>query len=160
MKILIRPVAEAFLQRVRERGVDDLNEPVRRLTAAGGEPCREVLRRARPGEEIILASYCPFEVPGPFREFGPIYVLAHSSDEAVARDHFPESPGRETDYFGRTLVVRAYDDAQNICDAALTEPASAPALIEQFLGRTNIRLVDARFPTYGCFACRIERACD
>src|SRR5258706_13487368 len=69
MKILIRPLPDSFLDRVRQQRLDDLGQPVRRLTAKGGEPCRDILRRARPGEEIILASYCPFEAAGPFREF-------------------------------------------------------------------------------------------
>ena len=160
MKILIQPLSGAFLRRVREGGIDDLQQPVRRLLADGGEPCRDVLRRARPGEEIILASHSPFDAPGPFREFGPIYVLARASDEVVRRDRFPDSSGGPADFFGRALVVRAYDHAQNICDAELTEPRSAPGLIERLLERSEVQFVDARFPTYGCFACRFVRAGD
>ncbi len=79
MSFQIRPLPQAFLDRVRNEGIDDQGEPVQRLIAQGGEPCRDVLRRARPGEAIPLAS-----------------------------------------------------------------PDTA--------------FVQARFPTYGCFACRIERA--
>lgn len=64
MKIAIRPIKEDFLLKVREASLDDQNQKVVRLTAAGGEPCRDVLRRAKPGEELILASYCPFTVAG------------------------------------------------------------------------------------------------
>ena len=160
MKINIRPIPSAFLQRVRKLGLDDLGQPVRRLTAQGGEPCREVLRRALVGEEIILASYCPFDAPGPFREFGPVYLLARSSDETVSRDHFPVSSGCPTDYFGAGLVVRAYNQAQEICEAAHTAPGTAPKVIEGYLTRPDVTFVDARFPTYGCFACRFERAAD
>jgi Protein of unknown function (DUF1203) len=158
MKFLIRPLSEKFLQRVREHGLDDLDQPVHRLTAKGGEPCREVLRRARPGEEILLASYCPFDAPGPFREYGPVYVLAQASDEPVIRHDFPAKTGEPTDYFGSGLVIRAYNQAQEIADATHATPSSAAERIAHYLARSDMKYVDARFPTYGCFACRFERA--
>lgn len=155
---MIRPLRPGFLKRVREHGLDDLNQPVRPLMAQGGEPCRDVLRRARPGEEILLASYGPFDAPGPFREFGPVYVLAHRSGEIVSRDGFPETTGGPSDYFGPGLVVRAYNRAQEICAASHAAPAAAPSIIEDYLRQPDVQFVDARFPTYGCFACRFERA--
>ena len=154
MIMSIRPLPDAFLRKVRETGFDDQAQPVRRLIAKGGESCRDVLRRARPGEEIILASFCPFDSPSPFREFGAIYVRSEPSAEKVSWDGFPTT----TDYFGVSLVIRAYDEIHDICAAAMTTPQSAPAEIEKFLAQGGVKFVDARFPTYGCFACRFERA--
>ena len=57
MKYKIKKIREDFLQKLRIEGLDDLNQKVVYLIAQGGEPCRDVLRRARVGEELILASY-------------------------------------------------------------------------------------------------------
>jgi hypothetical protein len=50
------PLRDSFLLKARSEGVDDLGQPVERWVAEGGEPCRDALRRARPGEALILAS--------------------------------------------------------------------------------------------------------
>lgn len=157
MDIRIAELPEAFLRRVREQGIDDLGQPVERFRAEGGEPCRDVLRRARPGEALILASHSPFAQPGPFREFGPVYVLADASDEVVARDRLPLPDGSETAYFGARLVLRAYSADQRIVAAELAEADAAAATMEALWARPDTAWLQARFPTYGCFACRIER---
>ena len=84
--ITIAAIPTRFLQRVRTEGLDDQGQAVKRVIAQGGEPCRDVLRRATAGEELILASFTPFSKPGPYKEYGPIFVLAQSADEAVRRD--------------------------------------------------------------------------
>ena len=90
LPVTIAPIPAAFLKRVRLEGLDDLGQPVKRVTAQGGEPCRDVLRRARKGEELILASFSPFTNPGPFHEFGPVYVLANESSDLVDRLERPD----------------------------------------------------------------------
>jgi len=154
----ILPLPRAFLDRVRNEGLDDQGQPVQRLTAEGGEPCRDVLRRARPGEEILLASFCPYDQTGPFREFGPVYVLSEPSDESVDYHRFPDSGDGLTDYFHGQLALRAYGHDEDIRDAVLVTAEEAPGSAERFLGSPDTAFVQARFPTYGCFACRIERA--
>lgn len=57
----ILPVRDDFLARARSEGIDDLGQPVERMFATGGEPCRDSFRRAEAGEALILASYCPFQ---------------------------------------------------------------------------------------------------
>lgn len=157
MKIWIASLPGNFLRRTREEGLDDLGQPVERLIAEGGEPCRDVLRRARPGEALILASHTPFMQPGPFREFGPVYLLAEASAEEVRRDRLPLPPGDETTYFGPRFVLRAYSAEQRIVAADLVEADAAQVAVESLLSRPDTAYLQARFPTYGCFACRIER---
>lgn len=158
MQIHIPVLPTDFLRRVREDGRDDLGQPVERLTAEGGEPCRDVLRRARPGEELILASFSPFAGPGPFREFGPVYVLAAPEPDAAPRDVLPLPAGDDTDYLQEHFVLRAYDDDQSILDGAWVGPADATQRLSELLQRPEVAFVDVRFPVAGCFACRIERA--
>lgn len=159
MHYRILPLPTEFLARVRTEGRDDLDQPVRRsISAEGGEPCRDVLRRARPGEEIILASYSPFQVRGPYREFGPVFVLATPSGEEPARDAVPFDPSQPTSYFAHRLTLRAYSPGEEIVDARIVDGPQADAQVRDFLARPGVAWVDARFPAYGCFAARFVRA--
>jgi hypothetical protein len=153
----IAPIPEAFLRRVRTEGIDDLGQPVKRLIAEGGEPCRDVLRRAVPGEELILASFTPFTKPGPFKEYGPVYVLAHASGEAPRRDALPPAGGA-SDYLRAQFVVRAYSDREEIRDAALVQASDLETAVEQFFQSDDTAFLHVRFPTYGCFALRVDRS--
>lgn len=151
----IAAIPESFLQRVRVEGIDDLGQPVKHVIAKGGEPCRDVLRRATAGEPLILASFTPFTKPGPYKEYGPVFVLAQPG-EAARRDELPRAGGA-TDYLREQFVVRAYSDAEEIVDAAFVNAGEFEATVERFLASEEIAFLHVRFPTYGCFACRIDR---
>jgi len=158
MHVRIAPLPGAFLARVRTAGLDDLGQPVRRLRAEGGEPCRDVLRRARAGEALLLASFCPFALAGPYREYGPVFVLANASAEPVARDRLPRADGSAEAYVRDRLALRAYGPDESILDAALVGAGALGDEAARLLARPDVAFVHARFPVYGCFACRIERA--
>jgi hypothetical protein len=154
MKIQIAPLPEEFLTRVRTKGIDDLGQPVKRLVSVeGGEPCRDVLRRALPGEELILASFSPFGQVGPYHEYGPVFVLANADGtDSAARDRLPVDG-----YLRSQFVVRAYGADESIVDAAMVTPGDADDVIERFFASGDVAFVHARFPVYGCFALRIDR---
>ncbi len=116
---------------------------------------RDVLRRAEPGEQVILGSHALFPDEGPFREFGPIYVSSRCEPRSGAgRDIF------EGTYFCGELVLRRYDERRWISGARRIETGQAAALVEEWLSMPATAFVDARFPEYGCFACRFVRATD
>jgi len=54
-------------------------------------------------------------------------------------------------------VLRAYSGEETILDAALVTAEEAPAAIERFFESAEVAFLHARFPTFGCFACRIDR---
>ncbi len=54
-------------------------------------------------------------------------------------------------------MLRAYTDDEAIRDAALVTRESAEATLERFLASPETAFVHARFPTYGCFALRVDR---
>ena len=145
--LTIAPLPAAFLDRVRREGVDDLGQPVKRLIAEGGEPCRDALRRAEPGEELILASFSPFTKAGPYKEFGPVFVLANGAPNAALTDG----------YLRERFVIRAYSHDEAILDAAMVTHEDADEAIERFFASNDTAFLHARFPVYGCFACRIDR---
>jgi len=154
MNIAIAPLPNSFLDRVRQQGIDDLGQPVKRLRAEGGEPCRDVLRRAEPGEELILASFSPFQQAGPYHEYGPVFVLANAADDGSSRDALPIP----TNYLREQFVLRAYRQDESIRDAALVTRESSQETLERFLADPETAFVHARFPVYGCFALRVDRA--
>jgi hypothetical protein len=154
--ITIAPIPTAFLNRVRLEGLDDLSQPVKRVEAQGGEPCRDVLRRAQPGEQLILASFTPFTKPGPYHEYGPVFVLAEDSGEQVLRVGLPAA-GSPSDYLREQFAVRAYSEGEEIVDAALIEARDFDATIERFFRSDDVAFLHVRYPAYGCFSCRIDR---
>jgi len=152
----ITPIRASFVQRARAAGLDDLNQPVERHIAAGGEPCRDALRRARPGEALLLASYCPFEQAGPYREYGPVFLLADPAAPVQGLDRLPLSG--EQPYLGTGFLLRAYSAAERILGGVVVAAAEAEAHLQALLSRAEVAFVLARFTGHGCYACRIERA--
>lgn len=150
----IIPLRPDFVERARGQGLDDQHQPVERQVADGGEPLRDVMRRARPGEAILLASYCPFSEAGPYREYGPVFILAQHQDSAMPAALPIDGDGA---YFNRTFVLRAYSARQRIVDAVLTIPEEAETRLSDLLDRPDVSFVLARFAAYGCYACRVER---
>jgi hypothetical protein len=157
MKFQIKPVREDFLVKVRNYGLDDQNQPVERFVAEGGEPCRDVLRRARQGEGLILASYCPFSRPGPYKEYGPVFVLAEADGHAPTLDELPLPQSTPTDYLAGQFVLRAYDAGERIVDATLSTPQRCERDLERLFGNPGTAFVLVRFAAYGCYALRVER---
>jgi Protein of unknown function (DUF1203) len=159
MNLHVAALPDDFLTRVRERGLDDQLQAVHRyVSAEGGEPCRDALRRARPGEEVILASYCPFTLSGPYKEFGPVFVLANSDAQPVQRGTLPIAASVEDSFLQERFALRAYSHNEWILDSALVMRDAAQEMVERFLARDDVAFVQARYPGHGCFACRIERA--
>lgn len=152
----IAPVRADFLEKARTEGIDDLGQPVERLVAKGGEPCRDAFRRAEAGEALILASYCPFERAGPYREYGPIYILAQAEAGMAPPALLPVTGTMP--YLGSSFVLRAYSLEERIVGAELATPADAADQLQRLFGEHAPTFVLARFPTYGCYALRIERA--
>ena len=158
MNLHIVALPADFLTRVRVRGLDDQLQAVHRyVSAEGGEPCRDALRLAMPGEEVILASYCPFTLNWPYKEFGPVFVLAHPEPQPVRRDALPIATPLESSYLQERFALRAYSHNEWILDGALVERDAAYDTVERFLARPDVAFVQARYPSHGCFACRIER---
>ena len=157
LAVAIASIPERFLRRVREQGLDDLGQPVKRVTAEGGEPCRDVLRRAVAGEQLILASFTPFAKAGPYKEYGPIFVLADAGADGAMRDSLPRAGG-PLDYLREQFVIRAYSADEEIVDAALVKAGDFSAAVERFFASPGTAFLHVRFPTYGCFAMRIDRA--
>lgn len=147
----ITPLPASFADRVRDTHRDDFGRAVGVTIAQGGEPLRDQLRRAAPGERIMLCSFQCVPLPSLFAEIGPIFISAEPTPTAAVRNGLP--PG----YFNRTFALRAYDAGDRIVESTLVEPAAAPDAIRTLLSRPDTACLHARFAGHGCFAARIIR---
>lgn len=156
MNYKIIPLPSRFLTRVREQQLDDLDQAVEISYANGGEPCRDVLRPAKAGEKLILASFSPFSLTSPYKEYGPIFILAdnvkHKSDITTL------SLNRllENGYLPDSFVIRAYSNQERILDAKLTTKDTVHNDLLGLFSISNAAFVLVRFAAYGCYALRIE----
>jgi hypothetical protein len=150
----ITPLRADFLRRARNEGIDDLGQPVERLVAAGGEPCRDALRRAEAGEALILASYCPFALAGPYREYGPVFILAQPDQHGPMTTALPLAGPRP--YLGDLFVLRAYSGAERIVAAVLANADDTSAQLQRLFAHDAVAFVLVRFAAYGCYALRID----
>lgn len=154
--INIISVREDFLVTARSMGLDDLGQPVERLIAKGGEPCRDAFRRAKAGEALILASYCPFRHAGPYREYGPVFILGEADPDCAAPVTLPVDG--TVPYLGTSFVLRAYSEEERIVDAVICQPHEAAEHSRRLFASHETAFILARFPAYGCYALRLERA--
>lgn len=158
MKYKIIPVRADFLEKVRNAGIDDQNQEVEISYADGGEPCRDVLRGAKPNEKLILASYCPFTKSGPYKEYGPIFILENQSEENFDDTKLPLPTGVDTDYLGKMFVLKAYCENERILDSKLATPEDANAILDEYFAIDKVSFVIARYAAYGCYSFRVQRA--
>lgn len=157
MKTRVAPIKQDFVLKARKEGLDDQNQPVERIYASGGEPCRDVLRRANPGEELILASYCPFSISGPYKEYGPIFILANKNLQEKNLTMKPSTVGSDTSYLGNQFVLRAYSSDERIVDAKIVNSENYQEMLTDFFLLPEVSFVLIRFAAYGCYALRLER---
>jgi hypothetical protein len=117
-----------------------------RRAAEGGEPCRRCLRRAQPGEALLLTPYDPFTERSPYAGDGPVFVHERCGEPGAAADQVRES----------VISVRAYD-----ADAMLVGAEVMPG--DRLGERAAALLEDAaflhvHFAGPGCFAFRVDPA--
>ena len=134
-----------------------------RLRAAGGityvadskpgYPCRQCLRDAELGDEMLLVSYDPFAATSPYRCASPIFI--HST--SCAPD---DQQGLPIQLTSRTLSVRGFDKAAMMVDAALIEGDDLSGTIEALFENPAIDHLHVHNASRGCFAARVERGPD
>ena len=148
------PLETAVAQGLREARIDAQGNQLRpqRADEPHAFPCRHCLRDAEPGEELLLASYTPYQTQNPYREFGPVFVHAEACPRYRAEQGIPDQLRR------RLLALRGYDGQQRLLAGEVVQGAEVEGAIERLLSRDDVAWIHVRFAKPGCFACRIERA--
>ena len=111
--------------------------------AVPGYPCRQCLRDAEIGEEVILVSYDPFRSDTPYRSASPIFL--HCADCGGPDDvtSVPQQLAR------RQLSVRSFDRHEMMIDAAVIDGDELAATMQRFFAEADTR---------GCWATAVARA--
>jgi hypothetical protein len=136
-----------------------------RLRAGGGEvyvadakpsyPCRQCLRDAEIGEELILVSYDPFEASGttsPYRSASPIFLHREMCTPYSPEPKLPEQ------LTCRTLSVRAFDADEKMVDAAIIQGDTLAETLDGLLANGEVHHIHVHNASRGCFAARVDRA--
>ena len=115
-----------------------------------GFPCRQCLRDAEVGEELLLVSYDPFTASSPYRCASPIFIHSKS-----CTPH--DAAGLPAQLTSRKLSVRAFDDEAMMLDAALIDGTDLSKTIDQFLANPSVDVLHLHNEPRGCWAARVER---
>lgn len=152
MSFIVTPIESAVADEMRAASQDAYGNNLHAETQTKpGNPCRHCLRRANPGERLVLFSYSPFEMRNPYKEVGPIFVHADGCPRYAQRDRLPE------DFLNRPIVLRGYDAEQRIASVSVVVDASTQRRVEELLADPAIAFVHARSFTHGCFLFRVDR---
>jgi len=116
-----------------------------------GFPCRQCLRDAEIGDEMILVSYDPFTGSSPYRAASPIFLHRHPCLP-------PDTTEPPLQLTRRTLSVRGFDAADMMLDAALIAGDELSATIERLFDNSDIDHLHIHNEPRGCWAARVERA--
>lgn len=118
-----------------------------------GHPCRQCLRDADVGDELVLVSYDPFEDFGesPYRSASPIFL--HRDDCSARRDTLavPEQLAR------RQLSVRTFDASAMMLDGRIVDGTDLAAALDELLTLPDAHRVHIHNAGPGCFAATAHR---
>jgi hypothetical protein len=147
--LLVKAIDPARLDELHSRGADGHGNRLYPFAATGkGEPLRCCLRYAKPGEQITLISYAPFNHSSVWTEVGPVYIHASRCEGYAATGRLPEQmatgPG----------VLRTYrdDDTMNYDhNTVVTDEADLEPIIEGLLSEADVATVHVRTLAPQCF---------
>lgn len=141
-----RPITAAHAATLRAEGGD-----VYVADAKPGYPCRQCLRDADIGEELILLSFDPFTKETPYRSASPIFIHREDCSDRLDRSPLPRQLA------DRQLSVRAFDTVELMTNATVIDGGSLPETLEEFFSDETVRSVHVHNATRGCFATVVER---
>jgi Protein of unknown function (DUF1203) len=117
-----------------------------------GYPCRQCLRDAEIGEELVLVSHDPFDQESPYRSASPIFLHLHPCEAA------PQGAELPSQLTVRQLSVRAFDQDAMMIDAAVIDGSDLAANLNRLFGEENTDRIHIHNASRGCWAVTAERA--
>ncbi len=143
------PIDPAEADRLRAEQPD---APVVVAETHPGYPCRQCLRDAEPGEELVLVSHDPFTTTSPYRCASPIFLHRTACGTPADTAVIPEQLTR------RQLSARAFDTDAMMIDAAIVPGIDLAATLARFFADAATDHVHVHNATRGCWAVRVDRA--
>jgi hypothetical protein len=119
-----------------------------------GYPCRQCLRDAEIGEELLLVSHDPFEGDSPYRSASPIFLHREPCSPPPDLTEPAELPHQLT---CRQLSVRAFDAAEMMTDAAVVDGSALDETITRLLADRAVVKLHVHNASRGCWAVTVRR---
>ena len=116
-----------------------------------GYPCRQCLRDAEIGEELILVSHNPFGLESQYRSASPIFLHREVCDAPTDLGELPVQLTR------RQLSVRSFDQGEMMIDAAVIDGSELDGTLVRLFGDTDATRIDVHNATRGCWAVSVVR---
>jgi len=117
-----------------------------------GFPCRITLEDAPLGATVLLVNFTHLDAPTPYRASHAIFVREDAVRAARFVDAIPPALA------GRLLSVRAYDDRDLMCDAAVVPGADLAEAIERMWRDPQVSFLHVHTAARGCYLARVDRA--
>jgi hypothetical protein len=116
-----------------------------------GYPCRQCLRDAEIGEELVLVSHDPFDQDSPYRSTSPIFLHLQPCEGTAPSAALPSQ------LTGRQLSVRAFDHDAMMIDAAIIDGTDLATNLDRLFGNENTDRIHIHNASRGCWAVTAER---
>lgn len=114
-------------------------------------PCRQCLRDAEIGEELLLVSYDPFTVDSPYRSASPIFLHREPCSSPVDLGVLPEQLTL------RQLSVRVFNADAMMIDAAIVPGDQLAETLARMFDDDACDHIHVHNATRGCWAVRVDR---
>ncbi|ONH26605.1 DUF1203 domain-containing protein [Pseudofrankia asymbiotica] len=144
----LRPIDPRDADRLR---AGNPNAPVYAVDAHPGYPCRQCLRDADVGEEVILVSHDPFTADSPYRSASPIFLHRAPCEPP------PDLRTLPVQLVGRELSARAFDADAMMIDAAVVAGTDLAGTLDRFFDVDACDHVHVHNASRGCWATRVDR---
>ena len=143
----LSPITEATADALRERA-----GKIYVADSKPGYPCRQCLRDAEIGEEVILVSHDPFTTDSPYRSASPIFLHRHPCAPPVDLHELT------TQLTVRRLSVRSFDRDEMMIDAAVINGDTLDGSIAELFGDEAADKIHVHNAERGCWAVTVARA--
>jgi Protein of unknown function (DUF1203) len=144
----LRPIDAMEADRLRAGWADS---PVYVADEKPGFPCRQCLRDAEIGDELLLVSHDPFIMDSPYRSASPIFLHRKACSPPDDLHALPEQ------LTIRQLSVRAFDVNALMIDAAIVQGDHLASALDRMFDDPECDCVHVHNATRGCWAVRLDR---
>ena len=142
----LMPIDPEVAQSLREHA-----EVVQVADAKPGYPCRECLKDAEIGDELVLVSYDPFATDSPYRGSSAIYL------HRIPCEPWRDDGAVPQQQLGRRLSFRSFASDEMMIDAELVEGATFIDAASRMLQNNLVEFINVHNASPGCWALRVER---
>lgn len=129
----------------RARALAGTDEHHERHPESPGAPLRCCLRKAEPGEPLVLFRHTPTAGVGPYEELGPVFAHADPCDGPSSTAEFPQA------FRHAPRALRAYTAAGRIHGGEIAPPDALDDVLARVLADPEVTEVQVRSVSHGCF---------